>query len=129
MNPGGATITNPTITNGSVESGSITVTEGGLNYKTAPTVWIESPTAVNSIQASATATLDAVGRVNGVTVIAPGKGYTTPPRCRIIDPVGAQILDVTVSGGKLVDIELLFGGRGYTDPPSVYIVDNRKDLS
>ena len=129
-NPSGAKISDATIdAEGSVESGSITVTEGGLNYKTAPTVWIESPTAVNSIQASATATLDAVGRVNGVTVIAPGKGYTTPPRCRIIDPVGAQILDVTVSGGKLVDIELLFGGRGYTDPPSVYIVDNRKDLS
>lgn len=129
-NPSGAKISDATIdAEGSVNPGSITVNEGGLNYKTAPTVWIEAPTAVNSIQASAISTLDAVGRVNGVTIVAPGKGYTTPPRCRIIDPVGAQILDVSVSGGKLVDIELLFGGRGYTDPPSVYIVDNRKDLS
>ena len=47
----------------------------------------------------------------------------------IIDPIGAQILDVSVTGGKLTDIELLTGGSGYTDAPSVYIVDNRKDLS
>ena len=62
-------------------------------------------------------------------MISPGRGYVTAPRCRIIDPIGAQILDVKVSGGKLTDIQLLTGGSGYNDAPSVYIVDNRKDLS
>ena len=53
------------------------------------------------------------GQVNGVNVVSGGQGYTSVPRARIIDPVGAQILDVSVTGGRVTNIELLTGGKGY----------------
>ena len=36
---------------------------------------------------------------------------TTPPRARIIDPVGAQVLDVTVASGymKLENVDWWYG--------------------
>jgi len=132
LNPGGAKISDSQIdAEGSVVDGSITVLEGGLRYTTAPQVYIDPPSenAVNAISASAYATLNAEGQVDGIVMISRGRGYLTAPRCRIIDPIGAQILDVQVTGGKLTNIELLTGGQGYTDAPSVYIVDNRKNLS
>jgi hypothetical protein len=127
-NPAGAKITNAQIDeNGSIVAGSITVVESGADYTTPPTVYIDRPDNPQAIAASAESVI-VDGRVTAINIISPGRGYTSAPRCRIIDPIGAQILDVQVSGGKLVNIELLTGGRGYTDPPSVYIVDNRKDL-
>ena len=127
-NPAGAKITNSQIDeNGSIVAGSITVVESGADYTTPPTVYIDRPDNPQAIAASAESVI-VDGRVTAINIISPGRGYTSAPRCRIIDPIGAQILDVQVSGGKLVNIELLTGGRGYTDPPSVYIVDNRKDL-
>ena len=127
-NPAGAKISDSEINeSGSIVEGSIVVLEGGADYSTPPTVYIDPPQDPNAISASAEAVITD-GRVTAINIISPGRGYTTAPRCRIIDPIGAQILDVQVSGGKLINIELLTGGRGYTDPPSVYIVDNRKDL-
>ena len=37
--------------------------------------------------------------------------------------------DVSVTAGRVTNIELLTGGAGYTDATSVYIVDNRKDIT
>ena len=131
-NPGGATISDAQIDlndNGKVVDGSITVLTRGLNYATPPIVYIDEPADPIGIRASAVAILDDQSRVDRIEMISPGRGYVTPPRCRIIDPVGAQILDVKVTGTKLTDIQLLTGGSGYNDAPSVYIVDNRKDLS
>ena len=129
-NPQGATISDAQIdSEGKVIDGSITVLTKGLNYATPPIVYIDAPVDPIGIRASAVAVLDDQSRVASISMISPGRGYVTPPRCRIIDPIGAQILDVKVSGGKLTDIQLLTGGSGYNDAPSVYIVDNRKDLS
>ena len=129
-NPQGATISDAQIdADGKVIDGSITVLTKGLNYATPPIVYIDAPVDPIGIRASAVAVLDNQSRVASISMISPGRGYVTPPRCRIIDPIGAQILDVKVSGGKLTDIQLLTGGSGYNDAPSVYIVDNRKDLS
>ena len=129
-NPQGATISDAQIdSDGKVIDGSITVLTKGLNYATPPIVYIDAPVDPIGIRASAVAVLDDQSRVASISMISPGRGYVTPPRCRIIDPIGAQILDVKVSGGKLTDIQLLTGGSGYNDAPSVYIVDNRKDLS
>ena len=129
QNPGGATISNPTLTNGVIDPDSITVTDDGSGYTTAPLVYLDLPTGDNAIRANVVATIDAFGRVNGITVVSGGQGYTSVPRARIIDPVGAQILDVNVTAGRVTNIELLTGGAGYTDAPSVYIVDNRKDIT
>tara|TARA_B100000614_G_scaffold21360_2_gene17033 strand:+ start:8762 stop:28573 length:19812 start_codon:yes stop_codon:yes gene_type:complete len=131
-NPGGATISDAQIDvndDGKVVDGSITVLTKGLNYATPPLVYIDAPADPIGIRASAVAVLDDQSRVDRIEMVSPGRGYVTAPRCRIIDPVGAQILDVKVTGTKLTDIQLLTGGSGYNDAPSVYIVDNRKDLS
>ena len=129
INPGGAKITNPTLTGGRIDVGSVQVTDGGKHYTTAPQIYLDPPTGENAITASLQAVLDDNGRVERVDVVGQGQGYETVPRARIIDPVGAQILDVKVTGGRVTDIELLTGGKGYTDAPSVYIVDNRKDIA
>ena len=126
-NPGGATISDATIdSEGRLNVDSITVTSPGLNYANPPTIYID-PAPDGGINAIAECSLTAEGGLSLVTIINRGRGYTSPPRCRVIDPVGAQVLDVTVSSGAVTDIELLTGGRGYTDAPSVYIVDDRKD--
>ena len=126
-NPGGGTVSNATIdSEGRLNVESITVTAPGINYANPPTIYID-PAPEGGINAIAECSLTSEGGLSSVTIINRGRGYTTAPRCRVIDPVGAQVLDVTVSSGAVTDIELLTGGRGYTDAPSVYIVDDRKD--
>ena len=126
-NPGGAEISDATIdTEGRLNVDSILVTKAGLNYANPPAIYID-PAPEGGINAIAECSLTPEGGVLAVTIVNRGRGYTTAPRCRVIDPVGAQVLDVTVSSGAVTDIELLTGGRGYTDAPSVYIVDDRKD--
>ena len=127
INPAGAKITDPTIdSEGRVNVDSIQVTKTGVGYKNAPVVYID-PAPEGGINAQATSRINSDGQVIEIQVNNRGRGYTTPPRARIIDPVGAQVLDVTVASGAVTEIEMLTGGMGYTDPPSVYIVDDRKD--
>ena len=127
QNPGGGRITDATIdSEGRVNVDSIGITAPGVFYSNPPTIYID-PAPADGISAQAECSLDSNGGIATVTVTNRGRGYTTPPRCRVIDPVGAQVLDVTVASGAVTDIELLTGGRGYEDAPSVYIVDDRKD--
>jgi len=127
QNPGGALISDATIdSEGRLNVDSIQVTAPGRLYSNPPTVYIDHAPD-GGINAQAECSLDSNGGLASVTIINRGRGYTTPPRCRIIDPIGAQVLDVTVASGAVTDIELLTGGKGYEDAPSVYIVDDRKD--
>ncbi len=130
INPGGAKITPKALIdeNGKIIPGSLEILASGNGYKTPPLIYIDPPTAEGSNAAILRAVLTD-GQVSGFTVLSLGNGYTFEPRVRIVDPVGAQILDVTVNNGSVINIELLTGGTGYIDPPSVYIVDNRKDIN
>ena len=58
---------------------SITVTNGGSGYTSAPTVTISSPDAygVGYVQATATATVSG-GHVTGIAVVVAGTGYVSP---------------------------------------------------
>ena len=128
VNPTGAEVDNPSVVNGSIQS--IDVISEGFGYTTAPTIYIDPPVQENGIQASAEAILNSSGNVVGVNIIVAGTGYSesNPPRVKVIQPTGAQVLDVSVDDfGRVINIELLSGGFGYTDVPSVYIVDDRKD--
>jgi hypothetical protein len=128
-NPGGAKITKPTIDSlGRVNIGSIQVISGGSGYKNPPVVYID-PAPEGGIRALAEAVVSPDGTVVSVNIINRGRGYTSIPRVAIVDPVGAQVLDVRVVDGNVTDIELLTGGEGYEDVPSIYIVDNRKDTN
>ena len=126
VNPSGAELGPVQIdSEGRIDPSSLTIVAGGQHYKTSPQVYID-PAPDSGINASAYVTLTE-GAVTGVYLSNPGRGYTTPPRIRIVQPVGAQVLGVTVTNNGVTDIELLTGGRGYTDAPSIYIVDDRKD--
>ena len=126
-NPGGATINDPTIdSEGRVNIGTITVNTMGSGYTNPPMVYIdEAPDG--GINAQAISKINQDGQVYEIQVTNRGRGYATPPRVAIINPIGAQVLDVTVASGSVTNIEMLTGGSGYTDAPSVYIVDDRKD--
>ena len=126
QNPGGATISDPTIDGeGRLNVDSISVLTQGIGYSNPPTIYIDAA-PVDGIDAEASCTVSPDGQVVQVTINNRGRGYLTPPRARIIQPVGAQVLDVTVANGSVTNINLLTGGAGYTDAPSVYIVDDRK---
>ena len=113
--PGGATIGTVQILNGSL-SGTISVTDGGQGYATAPSVYVDEPTGTNPIKAAITTTISN-GQVTALNIVNAGQGYTSVPRVAIIDPVGAQVLDVTVDGsGRVTNIDLLDGCLLYTSP-------------
>jgi hypothetical protein len=130
VNPGGAKISRKALidADGKIIPGSLEILHGGNGYSTPPLIYVDSPTAEGSNRAILQAVLTD-GQVSGFIVLTRGNGYTFEPRVQIIDPVGAQILDVNVSNGSVINIELLTGGSGYIDPPSVYIVDNRRDIN
>ena len=126
-NPSGATIGAPTIDiEGRVNIGSIPVITMGSGYSNPPTVYIDAAPD-GGINAQAVSKINQDGQVYEITIVNRGKGYITPPRVKIVEPIGAQVLDVTVASGSVTNIEMLTGGSGYTDAPSVYIVDKRVD--
>ena len=127
VNPGGCKIGQPTIdSEGRVNIDSIVVEEFGLNYSNPPIVYLD-PAPEGGINAQAISRINQDGQVYEIVITNRGRGYLTPPRAKIIQPIGAQVLDVTVASGAVTNIEMLTGGKGYTDAPSVYIVDDRKD--
>ena len=130
INPSGAKLGTPVVTNGILQS--IPVLSGGIGYTNPPKIYIDSPESEIGNQALCESVLNSSGQVISVTVLTGGTGYSNLnlPRCRVIEPTGAQILDVDVDDfGRVINIELLTGGFGYSDVPSVYIVDERKDFS
>lgn len=128
VNPSGGQLGSAVISNGAIQS--IPVLDGGFGYTTAPQIYIDPSPQETGIQASAVAVLDSDGHISSIQIVTGGTGYSSsnPPRVRVIEPTGAQILDVGVDDfGRVINIELLTGGFGYNDVPSVYIVDDRKD--
>lgn len=128
VDPGGAEISSPQISNGSLVSGTISVISRGQGYTTAPQVYIDPPNLETGIQAVASSILNSAGEVISISITNLGSGYTTVPRVAIIDPTTAKVLEVNVdSQGRVVGIELLSGGSGFEDIPSIYIIDERRD--
>jgi hypothetical protein len=64
---------------------TITITNGGSGYTSAPTVSITSPTGPNGITATAFATLNG-GTVSEITIISSGNQYTSAPSVTISAP-------------------------------------------
>ena len=126
VQPGGAKLGTPTITNGQI-TGTVPITAQGFGYTTVPEIYVDEPTGANGITAVLRATLTE-GSISAITIVNAGQGYEVTPRIAVVDPVGAQVLQTTVDGdGRVINIELLSGGSGYDDIPSVYIVDERTD--
>ena len=106
-NPAGATNGAPTIDGeGRVNLGSIEVLTMGSGYSNPPIVYMD-PAPEGGINAQAVTKINQDGQVYEVQVVNRGRGYVTPPRVKIIDPIGAQVLDVTVASGSVTNIEML----------------------
>jgi len=129
INPSGASIGNVQVNSSGVIT-SVQVLTSGSGYTTAPQIYVDAPITTTGIPALLRGVLNSNGELTSVNVINGGTGYssTNLPKVAVIQPTGAQVLNVSVDDfGRVTSIELLYGGFGYSDVPSVYIVDDRKD--
>jgi hypothetical protein len=83
-----------------------------------------------TVNAYAEDTAQILYKVNSVTVLDGGSGYSsiTPPVLTFNTPVGAtaiqaQVGNVTVSGGKITAVEVAEGGNGYTSPATLTVTE------
>ena len=105
---------------------SITVTNAGTGYVSAPTVSIGLPNDPGGIQATATATLTG-GGLSGVTLSAGGSGYSAATVTISAPNVagGTQATaTATITGGAITGIVIGNAGTGYTSAPTVSISGN-----
>jgi hypothetical protein len=65
---------------------TITVTNGGSGYVSAPRVTISAPEGDNGINAQASSTIDAFGRVTAINIVNSGTQYLNPPTVTIDPP-------------------------------------------
>ena len=96
---------------------------GGIGYSSTnpPTVKITDPTSIGSTPASITATVTD-GSITGLTLDSSGSGFTNVPRITFVQPGGAEIGAITLSGGSISGtIEVVNKGQGYTTAPEIYI--------
>jgi hypothetical protein len=98
---------------------SISITNGGSGYTTAPAVTISSPVGIGTTSATATASITA-GVVTSISVSYAGYGYTSsnPPQILIESPIikYEQIRDVDYSGdfGIITGISTVTSGVAST---------------
>src|SRR5450631_3853222 len=134
---GGAGFTTAATAEASGGVDSLTLSTGGSGYLVQPIVEFGLPdakscapiapaTTSGCAAATGTATMDANGVVNGVTVVTPGDGYTKAPVVTILDgaspaPANPATAVATISIGKL---DVINGGIGYTTAPKVAITDS-----
>ena len=94
-NPGGATISPPTIDGeGRINIGTITVDTMGSGYSNAPVVYID-PAPIGGINAAAISKINQDGQVYEIQITNRGRGYTASPRVQIVNPIGAQAVSYT----------------------------------
>ena len=94
---------------------SITVTNRGSGYTSAPTVVF---TGTNTTIATATAVLSA--SVTSVTINAGGSGYTSAPTVTFSGGGGSGASAIaTIAGGIVTSITVTNPGSGYTSAPTV----------
>src|SRR5450756_735152 len=115
----------------------LTITSGGTGYLIHPVVdfgipdaaycTVTLPAVSTCSPATGSATMDANGVVNGVTVESPGSGYTTAPTVTIWDadpkspqPAVPAVVTATIGVGQ---IDMVSGGAGYDSVPTVTITE------
>jgi hypothetical protein len=105
---------------------SITVTDPGSGYTSAPTVSIAAPDAnvTYGSGATATATLSDTDVIS-ITVGSGGTGYTLTPTVSIDAPTTPYTATVTaaVSGGIVTGLTVSDAGWGYASAPTLTIAD------
>ena len=69
-----------------------------------------------------TATFEAIGEVQSISLSSGGSGYSTAPEVRILGGVGSGAEASCTINGTLTKINILQGGAGYTVAPGVELV-------
>jgi hypothetical protein len=90
---------------GSPISTTITITDGGSDYTSAPTIVISAPEHPNGVQATATCTISA-NAINAVTVTNDGEGYQSVPTVTLVGG-NTTIAGVATLTAALVSTEQL----------------------
>ncbi len=107
---------------------SVTLTDPGTGYTTAPTVTLSGGGGTGATATAVMAshsTMD--GHVSSITVDAPGTAYTTPPTVTLSGGGGhgatavPTMTAVTTVTGWVNSLTLTSGGSGYTSVPTVSI--------
>jgi hypothetical protein len=115
---GGTTATATAVITGTGVN-SVTITNGGTGYASAPTV---SFTGGGGTGAAGTATLDGSGHVNGVSITSAGTGYTSAPTVGFTGGGGSGAAGTAVLvGTSVAQVNVTGGGSGYTVAPTVTI--------
>ncbi len=83
------------------EVGSVTITNGGSGYTTAPAVTISAPTT--GITATATSTISN-GAVVSVTITNPGSGYTSAPTVTFAAPTSGTTATGTANLASAINV-------------------------
>lgn len=96
----------------------INVTNGGSGYNPAAPPVVEIVGGGGS-GATATATVDTNGKVNGITLTSPGTGYTSAPSANIISGSGAVATAGLQINGTVTGVTITNSGLGYTAAPTV----------
>ena len=100
---------------------SITITDHGTGYTTAPTVVINDSGGGGGINAAATAYV--TGVVIGISVTVPGSGYTSAPTVSITGGGGSGATAISaLQAGTVGAIAIINGGSGFTAAPTLTLV-------
>ena len=90
---------------------TITITEAGDSYTTAPTVTISAPDIDGGVQATATATIDEqTGAVTAITIDNPGYGYLLDPITGVPD---AALITIEASSGTTATATMTLEYTGF----------------
>jgi hypothetical protein len=98
--------------------GSVTITEAGSGYTSAPSVTFAAPGG-GGTTALGTATIQN-GTVIGISISNPGSGYASAPAVTIAAPSGTTATaTAAITGDAVSATTITNGGAGYTAIPSV----------
>lgn len=120
------------IVGGSVDVGSIVITNPGSGYTTAPTVIFSNSTKTGGVTAQGYATISG-GVVTGIVVTEPGTGYDVPPTiifkdqntgssasaiCTLQPGLDGELV-ARVTNGTVVELDIVNPGSSYQVAPRI----------
>ena len=88
---------------------SISISDGGVGYTTAPTVTIGNPVGLGSTQRASASSTISNGSVTTITITSPGTGYTTTNPPQVLIEVSPTTVETNVSSTYSGDFGVVVG--------------------
>lgn len=105
---------------------SVTLTNSGSGYTSAPTVTFSAPEVIGGVRATGTAVLSG-GGVTAATVATQGSGYITATVTFSLPQINSGVRatgTATIVGGQITAIVITNAGSGYLTAPTVTITSD-----